>query len=112
MAGKPIGKGTPRFANEPRPCEVRRKIATPRRGSSQPPESINAERGRLRMITKFRAACAALVAVMLLSGTAGAQKAGPSIDRLRREQEMARRVPVTIALSDQLPAPDSVPALI
>jgi hypothetical protein len=38
--------------------------------------------------------------------------AGPTRAELRRQQEMARRVPVTIALVDELPAPDSVPTVI
>ncbi|HET7461622.1 MAG TPA: hypothetical protein VFJ82_10245 [Longimicrobium sp.] len=58
------------------------------------------------------AACAAFVAAVLSSAAAIGQQAGPTLAQLRQQQEMARRVRVTIALSDQLPAPDSVPAVI
>jgi hypothetical protein len=64
------------------------------------------------MLTKSWAARAALVAVVLSSVTASGQQSGPTLDQLRRQQEIARRVPVTIALSDQLPAADSVSAVI
>jgi hypothetical protein len=37
---------------------------------------------------------------------------GPTTQALAREREMARRVPVTVALVAALPAPDSVPAVI
>ncbi|HEX8830312.1 MAG TPA: hypothetical protein VF705_04055, partial [Longimicrobium sp.] len=66
----------------------------------------------LHMLTKTWAAGAAFGLLVLSSGMASGQQAGPTMDQLRRQQEVARRVPVTIALWDQLPAPDSVPAVI
>lgn len=40
-------------------------------------------------------------------------RAGPTLAELRRQQEMARRVPVTVALVDQLPAgTGDVPAVV
>jgi hypothetical protein len=64
------------------------------------------------MLTKAWAARAAFAVLLLSSVTASAQQGGPTMDQLRRQQEVARRVPVTIALWDQLPAPDSIPAVI
>lgn len=66
----------------------------------------------LTLTKPMAAACTALMFAVLLSGTATGQQAGPTLTELRRQHEVARRVPVTIALSDQLDAPDSVPALI
>jgi hypothetical protein len=66
----------------------------------------------LHMLTKTWAGCAAFAALVLSSGTASGQQTGPTMDQLRRQQEVTRRVPVTIVLWDQLPAPDSVPAVI
>lgn len=64
------------------------------------------------MATKPLVACAAIIFAVLSSGAATGQQGGPTLNQLRRQQEIARRVPVTIALWDQLPAPDSVPAVI
>ena len=56
------------------------------------------------------------LAAAIFCSPAHAQEAqagqGPTIAELRKREEMARRVPVTVALVDVLPAPDSVPALI
>ena len=65
------------------------------------------------MLTKLlRGTGAACFLVGLSSAVASAQQAGPTMDQLHRQREAARRVPVTIALTDQLDAPDSVPAVI
>ncbi len=63
-----------------------------------------------------------LITAMLVVGvgpnTVGAQadipgaQPGPTLAELHRRQEMARRVPVTVALVDELPAPDRVPVVI
>ncbi len=66
----------------------------------------------LHMLTKTWAGCAAFAVLVLSSRTASGQQTGPTMDQFRRQQEVTRRVPVTIALWDQLPAPDSVPAVI
>jgi hypothetical protein len=60
---------------------------------------------------------AAAFVALLFGGSADAQRStqpvgGPTLNRVHREEEMARRVPVTIALVSQLPAPDSVPVVI
>lgn len=60
----------------------------------------------------------ALTTASSLASDARAQQAaipapgGPTTQALAREREMARRVPVTVALVAALPAPDSVPAVI
>ena len=64
-----------------------------------------------------RIAIAGTLASGAISNVSHAQESraipdGPTIAELRRRQEMERRVPVTVALVDVLPAPDSVPVLI
>ena len=63
-----------------------------------------------------------LIATLVLLGTCPefaraqggvpAAQPGPTLAELHRREEMARRVPVTIALVDELPAPDSIPVMI
>jgi hypothetical protein len=63
-----------------------------------------------------------VIIAMILLGVcpkfAGAQgglpaaQPGPTLAELHRRQEMARRVPVTVALVDEMPAPDSIPVII
>ena len=65
-----------------------------------------------RLILVIPAALAAALHSSPVQGQEGPAAGGPTIAELRKREEMARRVPVTVALVDVLPAPDSVPAVI
>lgn len=66
----------------------------------------------LRSILILSAALTAAVSCSPVHAQDAPVGQGPTIAELRKRDEMARRVPVTVALVDVLPAPDSVPAMI
>jgi hypothetical protein len=65
-----------------------------------------------KLILVITASLAAAIHGSPVHGQEGPAGGGPMIAELRKREEMARRVPVTVALVDVLPAPDSVPAVI